>query len=470
VRTLASTFALILPSYVIYVALRRVWRRLPEPPNPALAVALAPGIALGLASCIYFGLLLVRDRRTALSLDTGFWLVAVFWLLVAGRRGTKRSGRKVSDSRWTTPTDWNSTVAIAAAGLFTLLALAMFSVGQHWVASPHGTWDTIAIWNLRARAIARNGTDLSAVVSPSIGWSHPDYPLLLPLTIGRLWEYLGRESTVVPVVVALLFLVSTVAVLVVSIGSNVSWAAGIVAGTAMLMARTYVAQASCMCADLPVSFFLLVAVCFAAMSLQDSTSGPMLIVAGAAAGLAAWTKDEGIVLLGVVCLFVLVNPASRRGRRLSQVLLGAATPAIALAIFKSTFAPPGYLFTGQTVSGLAAKLGDGPRWSLVGSRFAELLPAWGEVPGGAFAAAAIAAALMAGPDRQSARRAVAALLIVSAMLLSYAAVYVITPVDVRWQIATSFDRLVTQLWPAAVWAGFQLTSVGHREKLAVPQQ
>ena len=36
------------------------------------------------------------------------------------------------------------------------------------------------------------------------------------------------------------------------------------------------------------------------------------------------------------------------------------------------------------------------------------------------------------------------------------------PLDVAWQIATSFDRLLLQLWPTFVWGAFQLTG---RERL-----
>lgn len=449
---LNAAIAVLVPSWVIYVALTRAWRQSPAPLSRALAIAVAPGLALGIASCLYFLLLLVRDRNTAVALDAGFWLAAALWLFVDQRRRARKSVRLRTETA-----TWNSTSVIAAVGFFVMFGLSLLSVLAHWVASPHGTWDTIAIWDLRARAIARNGPNLTAIVSPSIGWSHPEYPLLLPSTIARLWEYSGLESVVVPAVVASLFLVSTLAVLVVSTGRSRGWTSGLMAGMAMLVARTYVAQVSCMCADVPIGFFLLVAVCFAATSRQFPQCRSLLIIAGATAGFAAWTKDEGIVFLVVLCVFVFCDQRGRRRIGLSHLLLGAAIPAMVVTVFKGAFAPPGFLFSGQTASTIALKLVDESRWSLVGSRFAELLPGWGEVPGGALAGVALAVALTARPDRQSARRTVFALSITVTMLLSYAAVYVITPADVRWQIATSFDRLVTQVWPTVVWAGFQLT-------------
>jgi hypothetical protein len=52
-------------------------------------------------------------------------------------------------------------------------------------------------------------------------------------------------------------------------------------------------------------------------------------------------------------------------------------------------------------------------------------------------------------------------LAVTAMFGGYLVIYAITPAPLWWHIATSFERLVVQLWPAAVWSAFQL-SAGHR--------
>jgi hypothetical protein len=61
-------------------------------------------------------------------------------------------------------------------------------------------------------------------------------------------------------------------------------------------------------------------------------------------------------------------------------------------------------------------------------------------------------------------RSVAGILVVAAMLGGYLVVYAITPAPLSWHIATSFERLVVQLWPAAVWSVFQL-SAGHRRSV-----
>jgi hypothetical protein len=460
--TLAATLALVIPSWAAYLALRRRWSSSGEPMGSPLAAALAPGLAAGVSSCVYFLLLLQWDNRTAVSVDAVFWLAVTSWLVSdAVRKQVRHQGMTANaDAERRTPAASRSgrlVVATTTLGFLAMAALAVSSIWARWAASPHGTWDAIGIWNLRARAIARGAPDWAAIVSPALDWSHPDYPLLLPVTIARLWAYAGSESTAIPAVVATLFVAATAATVVISVSRLRGWVAGLLAGTALLAARTYVAQSSCLCADVPLGFFALAAVSCAALALRQSDAA-LLVLAGGAAALAAWTKNEGLVLLALLGLFVAA--VTRSPRALARVTLGAAVPMVAIAIFKVTLAPSSYLLD-QGADALASKLGDQSRWMLVAGRFGDLLPAWGEVPGGAFAGLGLAVALTLQPDWAAARRALFALLVAAGMLAAYGVVYVITPADMRWQIATSFDRLVTQLWPAVVWAGFQLTGNGR---------
>lgn len=464
---LGPTLALCLPTIATYLVLRSLWTHSEPPLSGGLAAALAPGLGTGVASCVYFMLLLLaRDNRAAVRLDAGFWLLTSAFL-VAHRVRLKRSGEPATTDGpgGTSVTGWRVGVGVNAAGFAILVTLAGVSFWQHWAVTPHGEWDAWAIWNLRGRAILRGAPDWYTVLSPAIGWSHTDYPLLLPLTNARLWAYAGRESTVGPAVVAMLFSASSLAVLVISVGRLRGWSAGFLSGMALLMARTYVFQSSCQCGDVPIGFFVLVAICFVAMSRQTDGPAGFLFVAGAAAGLAAWTKNDGALVL---ILVVLAATLSRSPfRRLASIAAGAAIPLLAIAIFKLHLAPSSnYLFDAQIAGGIGSRLLDHGRWALVTSRLAHLLPVWGEVPGGALTVVGVAVALSAGPDRLSIGRAMIGLLLVTAIFFGYGLVYVITPLPVEWQISTSFDRLFTQLWPALLWTSFQC--VGSRPPAQTP--
>lgn len=457
---LAAAFAICLPALATYGLLRRLSSGPAATLDRGLAAVVSPGLGLGFASCTYFLLLLASgNHRTAVRLDAIFW-VAVGASLAADRvRMARRVASRAPASdqprrQWSAPPDpW---ILAPAAGCLILATLATLAFWQHWVVTPHGEWDAWAIWNLRARAILRGAPDWPAVFSPAIAWSHVDYPLLVPIAVARLWAYTGQESLLIPAGVAMLFFASSLATVTTLVGRWRGWAAGFLAGMALLAPRTFVFQGSCQCGDIPIGFFVLVAIAFVLISAEAVKPGPYLFVAGAAAGLAAWTKNEGVLLLVLVTLVAAIR--TRRLRPLLQVAAGAVTPLIAIALFHFRIEPPSnYLFNTPGAGTIADKLFDPARWTMVATRLADLLPAWGNVPAGGLPLLGLSVVLTAGPDWQSLRRATWGLLMLCAMFAGYSTVYVITPLPVEWQIGTSFDRVVTQLWPALVWTAFQIT-------------
>ena len=396
-----SAFALCLPALATYALLRRLATGSATALSGGLAAVVSPGLGVGFASCTYFLLLLAtRSHRTAVWFDAMFW-VAVCAGVAADR---VRIGRAVASrpawsnqpaapvSTWRDPL-----VLVPAAGCLILATLATLSFWQRWAVAPHGEWDAWAIWNLRARAILRGAPDWAAVFSPAIAWSHVDYPLLLPMAVARLWAYTGQESPVIPAAIAMLFFASSLVTVATLVGRLRGWPAGLLAGMALLVPRTFVFQGSCQCGDIPIGFFVLVAIAFVLIGAEAPNPGPSLFVAGAAAGLAAWTKNEGALLLILVTLVVAVRTLSLRP--LLPLAAGAAAPLVAIAMFHLRIAPPSnYLFNTPGGGNIADKLFDPTRWTMVTTRLVDLLPAWGNVPAGALAVLALSVVLIAGPD------------------------------------------------------------------------
>jgi len=462
-----ALLATFLPSLGMYLLIRRLWSRSEARITRALTAAIAAGLGIGFASCVYFLFLyLTPNPGTAILLDTGFWSIADVWLLIDARRRMKSLGPDTNVSgrpRDATPRTETPLLVVTAGGFLILLGFAALSFWLRYTIRPDGEWDAFAIWNLRARAIFRGAPDWAAVFSPAIDWSQPHYPLLVPLSVARLWAYSGGESTLVPAALALLFFVSSVAVVVIGVGNLLSWPAGLLSGTALLMSRTYVFQGTCQCGDVPLGFYVLLASSFIALSRLEAEPGPLLLIAGAAAGLAAWTKNEGILLLALVV--VAAGFRAPRLRRLAQVLAGAAVPALTLVFFKLQSPSSNYLFDQQGIGDAMEKVMDVSRWFRVTDRLADLVPAWGAVPGGALVCLGLAAAIVLRLERRAVARGTVALILLSAMFAGYILVYVITPLPLEWQINTSFERLLVQLWPALVWALFQFSGAGNKAPL-----
>lgn len=459
-----SSIAMLIPVLVVYGALRRPWRGGPAPLSRAAAASIAPSLGLGLASCLHFFLLIAELRRPAiLRADVGLWSVA---LLVLGADAWHRRRRSAPvDEPNPAQAKGDRIVLIAsAAGTAVLLALAARAFWVHRSLHPHGEWDAWAIWNLRARAMLRGAPDWTSVFSSSIAWSNVDYPLLLPLTVARLWAFEGAETTLIPAVVAFVFFASTAATVIVLVGQTRGWVSGLLSGALLVAPHTYVFQSSCQCADVPIAQFILVALAYGAMARQASQSGTMIGAAGAAAGLAAWTKNEGQVFLLLMLVSITTWPRRDRFRAWRWFGTGAAVPLAALLWFKLQLAPPNYLFTPTAMAGVLERLRDVERWALIRAQLTGMVPEWGEVPGGALVILAAVVALTAGVDRRALQRCTFGLSLIGLMLIGYILVYAVTPLPLLWQILTSFPRLMTQVWPALVWTLFQISGTAIEDQ------
>jgi hypothetical protein len=460
--TVVVWLAFLVPALVTYLTVRHLSRGRDHTLTRAVAAAIAPGVGLGFASCWYFFVLLVtRTRTQALVADASLWLVASATLAVLHWRDpramTSRNRSRGPDTRpiRVVPID----TVVAAAGAVGVAVLAGSALWLHHTAMPHGQWDAWAIWNLRARALLARPTDWATILSPEIGWSNPDYPLLVPLSVARLWAWSGGADTIVPGIVAMTFVASTVAGVITMVGSTRGWTAGLLSGAVLLVPQTYVYQGSCQCADVPLAFYMWLAVACVVVNHQlRETDGWILVaIAGAAAGLAAWTKNEGAVLLVAIAVFLCTWHKESRLRAWLSFAGGAAVPLVAWLWFKLFLSPPNDQLTPGALAGVTGRLMDSSRWSIIVDRLTTMIPDWGGVTGGGLLMLGIVVVLTYGADRRSIVRSAYALTIVAGMMAGYILAYAITWKPLTWHIDTSFHRLMTQVWPTLVWAAFQLS-------------
>ncbi len=138
----------------------------------------------------------------------------------------------------------------AAFGVIAIVALVAAIASLR--AAPHGDWDAWAIWNQHARFLFRGGEGDAWRGFFSIAWSQPDYPLLLPASVARVWAYAGHESTLGPILIAIGFGIASVALVVTTIGGRHGW----IAGALMLGATTFLTQVPSQCADVPLACFI----------------------------------------------------------------------------------------------------------------------------------------------------------------------------------------------------------------------
>jgi hypothetical protein len=343
--------------------------------------------------------------------------------------------------------DWILRVAF---GLTALTALA--SVIASSLAAPHGDWDAWAIWNQHARFLFRGGGSDTWRGFLTIGWSQPDYPLLLPTSVARVWAYAGHESTLGPTLVAMAFGIASMTLVVTALDGRRAW----IAGALMLGATTFLTQIPSQCADVPLACYVvatLAVACGEGRHIGQRSPQMTAWLAGATSAMAAWTKNEGIVF-ALLMLIVAIAVAIRRreARQLLWGLAGGAPIVIALVWFKLALAPPSGLSEGLSMDVFVIRLLDLDRHVTVAALMTQHAARWSAPFAVAVFPLMLVAAIWMAARSGPAVRVMAA--VSSLMLASYYLVYVTTPFDIAWHVSSSIDRLLVQLWPALVLTAF----------------
>jgi hypothetical protein len=418
-----------LPVLCVWLALRG---RLPASAAMRAGLAIAGGLGAAGSVATVLLVLIGRTDRMFVAVD------ALLWCSLTGAAflSTRRRSVPVAPMERPRRRRW-------ASAVFAVLAcvnVAMLITG--YIRAPHGAWDAWAIWNLRARFLFRV-EDWHEAVSAALVATHPDYPLLLPLNIARLWAWHGGEAAWVPALAAFLFGVATV--LVVMGAARDSAADGSVGGLALLAAGPWIWEVLSQCADIPLGLFFAATLALMTNGIRRADAS-LVACAGVASSFAAWTKNEGLLFVVIVAVVVLLVGADRmpRWRALAAWLAGALPVLLVVAWYKLSIAPANDL--AQPLADAWAKLMDPSRHFLVVKTAIAAAAPWWIAAAGAWLIAALV--LRRRWDATAIRIAAVVLL----MLAGYFVVYVVTTQSLEWHVNTSLSRLSVQLWPSAVLA------------------
>jgi len=415
-----------------------------------LLFSLAIGVGAGVASCLYFLALLVAGPGvTALA-----WTLGASVVVACALGFLATSHGPLLDWAEGPPVPWYLTTLFALAAA---LAVIMFLGAVAY--NPHGEEAAWSIWNLKARFLFRAGAFWRDAFSTDLGWSHPDYPLLLPGLIALCWKLGRQESTEAPIAIAFLFTLGTAGVLVSVLGVLRGKAQALLAGTLLLATASFIALSAALYADVPLSFYILATL--ALMFLQDRHPEQLRFsaLAGLMAGFAAWTRNEGLIFVAaliVARVIALLRLRETRllGLQLVRLALGLVAPLAIVVFFKLRVGGPSELFS-TPASTILKHLADPARWIVMVEGLVVILFNFGRflIP------IALALALywyivrfrVEARDRASLVTAGIALGLMLAVQLLLDILYVD---NLGLEIGTSFERILLQLWPAALLALF----------------
>ena len=343
----------------------------------------------------------------------------------------------------------------------------------HGTFEPHGGWDAWSFWNTRARFLFLGGSDWVNYYDPALTWAHPDYPMLMPLSLARLWNYVGDATPLAAVILAITFPVGSAMVLWGAIRAGNGVAAAAVAVFAFLGMPAVLDHVRLQISDAPVGFFMLASLAMMMHALLhpseplagDSARAAAIrrygrwIVAGFFAGCAAWTKREGSLFLVASTLGILAAIVTRPlGWRVLAAWFAGAAPMVAILMFFKIHYPVSAEI--KSIAFSFAGLTDVARHKIVWTRtwvtLAAEIPAWG-----AMILAMFACAFAFGLDRARLRgpTTITAAVVLGVMVGGYYAVFLFTPYDTAWMVDFSISRLSLQLWPMFVLTGCSLFRV-----------
>ncbi len=460
----------------------------------SLQLFLGTGIGIGVGSCVYFVCLLAGATAWAPLIDSVLCLgLGAAWFF--RRRNVQfpplPSGEITEKNRPATMSAANAPKAGKTALEKLLLSVFALEIALFcgafffaFLKEPHGRWDAWLIWNMHARFLARAGEMWQGVFLLPMDWSHWDYPLLLPLAIVRGWKYTGGESIYVPAAFAFLFAMLTAGLLLFAVARLKNLAGGLAAAMLLIATPFFILMGISQFADVPFSFFVLATVASLFSSCTDAKGRHApLIVAGISAGLAAWTKNEGILFFAVAGSVLFFSTVLRQNWREATTrsgwfLAGALPVLLCVIYFKLQLAPPNDLTTGFAAGETAlSKLTDPERYAIIIKDFfitafnfakgpVDLRAGGGLHPGCVNILLPVTWLWFMGVNRDSKIRpgifSTAAILIL--MVTGYFAVYLLTPLPLEYHLATSLNRLYLQLWPSFIFLFFMLANAPQESR------
>jgi hypothetical protein len=416
--------------------------------------SLAIGMGAGVASCLYFvTLVLAGPSVTVLASVMGAAVaIALAMGLLAKTRGPLLAWDV--DSNGDSAIPWYLTALCVLAAV---LAVTMFLGAMAY--NPHGEEGAWSIWNLRARFLFRAGAFWRDSFSSDLSWSHPDYPLMLPGLVALCWKLSRQESTAAPIAIGFLFSLGTTGLLMSTLGALRGKTYALLAGTLLLGTASFVALGGAQYSDVPLGFFILATVALLCLQNRYPENLRFSALAGLMAGFGAWTRNDGAIFVAALIVARAIALFRYRdgklpGPQLLSLALGLAGPLAIVVFFKRRVGGTGDLLA-LPASAILKHMADPARWILTLEGLVVTLFNFGRflIP------IALALALywylvrfrVDARDRAALATAAIALPLTLGVQLLVEILYVD---NLPLEISTSYERILIQLWPAALLAFF----------------
>ena len=263
------------------------------PGAPALLllwVSLAFPLGSGVIGLAYFVLLLTGvDSPWVVYAVVACFSACASWVLSRGPKAEIAPADPLAqpDAGPAFPLNWLLGILAAVCMLAVLASMAGILAK-----SPHGAWDSWAIWSLRGKFFAAGDGFWRNAVDPGFHLSHPEYPVMFSSFLGWSWRLAGVENAAVPQAVAYAFLLSLTGIVGAGIGllrrASLAW----MSIPVLLSPIVMMTVPASLYADLPMGTLSAAAAMALLLGIASSLDPRCFALAGIFASLCAWMKEE----------------------------------------------------------------------------------------------------------------------------------------------------------------------------------
>ncbi len=314
---------------------------------------------------------------------------------------------------------------------------------KYFLINPMGSWDGFRIWNIKAEFLSLDTPLWRSVFELPHFMSHNDYPMFLPSSIARIWEYLGGQNFYANAVFGLIFTFGIVYLLYQAVAYFKSEKAAIVVASIFMISDIFLVNGASQCADVPLSYFFLSAiVCLFMFFKKEQISYVAMGVIFA--GMSAWVKNEGMMFFLIYSVVILGYFLFTKKYKNALISALCALPFVAFAfVYKKMTGTENDLIMGFFLFKTWRFAFDFQRYLLILKTFVSMLFLKFSI---FFALLLLTVKGFRVKEKNEAAFCLS-VLILALTAVGYIVVYVFSPHDLKWILDNSMDRIILQILP-----------------------
>lgn len=307
-----------------------------------------------------------------------------------------------------------------------------------------GQYDGWTIWNLHAKFLFYSNS-WKNLFTYDLGWTLPDYPLMLPSIIALFWKSIGYINFVVPLLISVLPFIGILTLLYYSSKYPIVC---VISVLLILIDSNFIQQSASQYADtLLAYFYLLSTIIFSNININDVNNGRIFYFLGFISASTLWIKNEGVAFFVFTSIFFVVYFHKERSALL-KFGLGSILLLFVFGVFKFFYAPSNYLIYEQSLNPFYKVLDLNRFVTILNYLQTTIIQLFPIIP--IFIVYFIVS--------KHKRKVPTSFFIIGSTFIVYLFVYIITPKDLQWHLETSLPRLIHQIYPALIFIFFKQLS------------